>query len=174
MILNQMCITSEITVGSWILYNNEKYEVLEVNEQFAIVESVEGRIHIPLSEIKDSVLKYTVKDGNRIYDLFPGSYKYAKHYKNKEIVNGFTQKFKTRASLGMTVRIDDLSTIDKFELYDKSERYAVLSDKKDNFFVLELTNTRAKRKGNITLHRNKFILVNEKDVKIFFKLIKKQ
>jgi hypothetical protein len=170
MVLNQMCITAEITPGTWVLYNNEKHEVLRVNEKTIIINDGEGEKRISISEVKDSVLKYTVKDKNRIYDLFPNSYKYAINHKNGEIVNGFTQKFKTRAKLGMTVRIDDLYTVDTHNLYNKSDRYGIIRDMKDNLFTIDLTNG---SKISIRLHRNKFVLVNEKDVRIFFKLISK-
>jgi hypothetical protein len=171
MILNQICVSGEITVGSWILYNNEKHEVIRVSEKTVVIKDAEGEKRIAISEIKDSILKYTVKDNNRIYDVYPGSYIIAKDYSNGDYVEGFTQQVKTRASIGMTVRIDDLSTVDKYELYDKSKRYAIISEREGNLFTLNLT---AKEKGSIKLNRNKFILVNEKDVKIYCKLLNKR
>ena len=67
---------------------------------------------------------------------------------------------KTKAKVGMIVKIDDLSTIDRFELHN--ERLALIINIDKSIAKLELTN---KGKGCINLHRCKFSLIDKPDIK---------
>ena len=167
MILIETLITSDVYPNTWILHNNEKKQVIRVNDKTVVVEDEEGERRISKEEIKDSVLKYVVKNGSKIFDVIYSDYHIAAKHTNGDLVDGYTTMIKSRAKVGQTVKIDDLATVDKYKLYDFNERFATITSQERNFFTLELTRA---NKGSIKLHRTKFSLINEKDNRILFKL----
>lgn len=167
MILIETIITGDVYPGTWILHNNEKKEIIRVNEKTVVVQDKEGEKRISRDEIKDSILKYSVKVNKKIFDVIYSDYHIAIRYNNGDFVDGYTTMIKSRAKTGQTARIDDLYTVDKFKLYDFNERFATIISQEGAFFTLELTRA---NKGSIKLHRTKFSLINEKDNRILFKL----
>ena len=160
-------ITGDLTPNTWVLIDNNPHQIIRVNDKTIVIEDKEGEKRISKDDVRNSVIKYTVQDGKRVFDVIYSDYHIANRYENGEFTDGYTTMIKTRARIGNTVRVDDLGIVDKFKLYDKSDRIGVISNKDKNFYTITMNR---KDLGNIKLHRTKFVLVNEKDSRIFYKL----
>lgn len=168
MILIETVITGELYPNTWILYNNEKRQIIRVNDKTVVVLDDNGNERrISKEEVKNSVLKYAVKVNKKIFDVIYSDYHIAIRYKNGDYVDGYTTLIKSKARVGQTVKIDDLATVDRYNLYDMNERFATITKQEGAFSTLELSRA---NKGSIKLHRTKFSLINEKDNRILFKL----
>ncbi len=158
-------VGGRIYPGNWILHENKPYEVTKVNEKSVLISDSGNTIRVSKEDIQDQILKYTVQIDKKFFDLSYSDYSLA--VTSDSIVNGYTVQVKTKAHIGETVRIDCLSTADQHDLLNPNDRFGVIINKHNNFYDVELNKT----KRTIRLHRTRFVLVNEKDSKIFFKLI---
>jgi len=159
-------VKGRVYPGNWILHENKPFEVQKVNEKTVIINDEEGKsIRLSKDDAENYIIKFTVQIDKKFFDL---SYSdYALGIDSDSIVNGYTVQVKTKAHVGETVRIDCLSTADQYDLLNSKDRFGVIVNKQNNFYDVELN----KNKKTIRLHRTRFVLVNEKDSKIFFKLI---
>ncbi len=166
--LNRTLIRSNIYPKTHIMYENDVKEVIRVNEKTVVLEIDSNEKRIDKTLVQDKVIKYTVQIGNKIFDLSFSDYKLANGYANGTIVEGYTILVKTKARIGDTVRIDCLQTVDKHNLMDFNSRFGTVKDKNKNFYTISMTRN---IKLELKLHRTRFATVNEKDSKIFFKLL---
>jgi len=158
-------VRSRIYPGNFIMFNNEKLEVSKVNDKTVLVKDNEDIRRISKEEIEDSVIKYTVLVDDKIFDLSYTDYHLA--IESDKIVQGYTVEVKTAAREGEAIRINCLRTVDELDLHDPNDRFGVITKKDRSFFTIDLSRS---NRGSIRLHRTKFVRVNEKDSKIFFKL----
>ncbi len=159
-------VRGRVYPGNWILHENKPYEVAKVNEKTVVINTEEGKsMRLTKDETHECVIKFTVQVDKKFFDLSYSDYSLA--IESPKIVQGYTVQVKTKAHVGETVRIDCLSTADQHDLLIPSDRFGVIINKNKNFYDVELN----KNKKTIRLHRTRFVLVNEKDSKIFFKLI---
>ena len=165
--LHRNLIKSEIYPRNWVLVDNVPREVQKVNEKSIVVHDDDGNLkRLFKTDVENSIIKYTAQQGKKIFDLSFSDYHLA-HGKHDNLVDGYTFLIKTKARIGDTVRIDCLKTVDRYNLYEKDARFGTIIDRDRNFFTIEMSRT----SDTIKLHRTAFILVNEKDSKIFFRLI---
>lgn len=160
-------ITGDLTPNTWILVDNKPFQIIRVNDKTVVIEDNEGEKRISKDDVKNSIIKYTAQDGKKVFDIIYSDYRIANKLEPNSPIDGYTVLIKTRARIGMNVRVDDLQTVDRFRLYDPSDRVGVISNKDKNFYTISLHKTNV---GNIKLHRTKFVLINEKDSRIFYRL----
>lgn len=159
-------IGGRIYPNSYIWYNNEPKLVERVNDKTVVVQDDEGNMRrISKEEVDGCVIKYSIQTDNRIYDLSYSDYILA--ITSPEIVEGYVVQVKTKAHIGSDVRIGCLATVDTHNLIDPKSRFGIIKSQDRSSFTIELTNN----SKTMVLHRSQFILVNQKDVKYFFKLI---
>lgn len=159
-------VRGRVYPGNWILSDNVPREVIKVNEKTIVVNDENGSsIRLPKDDLENKIIKYTIQIDKKFFDLSYSDYKLA--IESPSIVDGYTVQVKTKAHIGETVRIDCMSTVDQNELILPRDRFGVIINKHNNFYEIELN----KNKKTIKIHRTRFVLVNEKDSKIFFKLI---
>lgn len=158
-------IGGKIYTNSYIWYNNEPKLVHRVNDKTVVIEDDDGNMRrISKEDIDGCIIKYSVQTNNRMYDLSYSDYILA--INSAEIAEGYVIQVKTKAHIGSDVRVGCLATVDKYNLHDSNNRFGIIKSQKNSYFTIELTNNQS-----IDLHRSQFILVNQKDVKYFFKLI---
>lgn len=165
--LKRSIISGELTPNTWILVDNIPFQIIRVNDKTVVIEDNEGEKRISKDDVKNSIIKYTTQDGKRVFNVLYSDYRIANNIEPESFVDGYTTMLKTKAKIGMTVRIDCLSTVDKYGLISKQDRIGVLSNRDKGFFIVDMNKQGL---GRIKLHRTKFVLVNEKDSKIFYKL----
>ncbi len=158
-------VRGKVYAGNWIIYENKPYEVAKVNEKTVIVNEDDKTVRLSKDDVENNIIKFTVQVDKKFFDLSYSDYSLG--IESPSIVNGYTVQVKTKAHVGETVRIDCLSTADQHDLLHPKDRFGVIVNKQNNFYDVELNKT----KRTIRLHRTRFVLVNEKDSKIFFKLI---
>lgn len=151
--------------NTYVLHDNTVKQVIRVNDKTVVFEDGDNSYRVSKDDVDGCIIKYTVQIGKKMFDLSYSDYELAKH--SEDIVEGYTVLVKTKARIGSTIRIDCLATVDRYKLYDNNDRFGMISDQDRSFFTIDLSRS---IKQSIKLHRTKFVLVNEKDSKIFFKL----
>ena len=159
-------IRGTVYPNSYIMYNNTARRVIRTAEKTVVIDDDGNDRRISKAEAENNVIKYIVQMGTKIYDLSYTDYGLA--IDAGSIVEGYTVVVKSRALIGATVKIDCLQTVDKYNLYKFDDRYGIILSKEGSMYKIDLTRS---NKGTIVLHRTRFSLVNEKDSRIFFKLI---
>jgi translation initiation factor IF-1 len=174
--LETKIVKSRVFPKSTIILDGNFIIVGEVTDKTVTYTDDEGkRKRINKDEAEQNIVKFTVKTDKAVFDLSYSSYEIATELfkENNRItsitVEGRTNQVKTRAIVGSTIRLHCMDLVDKYELFDKDNRYGTIIEKTDNRkFKIELRNNN--KVGNIVANRNQFILVNEKDTKVFFEL----
>ena len=161
-------IGGKVFPNNFILYDDEVKQVIRVNEKTVVINTPDGEKRISKEEIDGYIVKFTVAVKGKQPKVFDLSYSdYNLVDLTEKIVEGYTVQVKTRARVGETIRISCLETVDKYDLIDFNQRFGVITNRNNSFFDIELRNKTVLR----GIHRTKFTVVNDKDSRIFFKLI---
>lgn len=158
-------VKGQFYINNFVLHENEVKKVIRINDKTVVFGTDENFYRVSKNEVDGCIVKYAVHVGKKIFDVSYSDYELANE--SVDIVEGYTVLVKTRARIGSTVRINCLETVDRYNLIDSNSRFGTIVDQDAAFFMIDMNNS----KQPLKLHRTRFVLVNEKDSKIFFKII---
>jgi hypothetical protein len=158
-------IAADLTPHTWVEYNGENKKLIRINDKTVVIQDGDIEKRISRNEIEGKVIKYTVRDivTKKVFEVLYSDYMGVAEHNAGDFVEGYITSIKTKAKLGMSVRINDLSTLNKFKL-EGVNVYGIVVGRNNSNYTILLQNG-----AEISIHRTKFILDNEKDVKLFFK-----